>query len=1098
MLLFKSCLKLSTKTAINTTTATTNNNIHNSNLFSIIHQIKKIHSSSITMSAENNLSAGNENPPVKVKTEKELRKEKEKAEKMAKFLAKQAKKEQLAKNAAKNKEKKKKQEKEPIPEFVDKTVPGEKKLMVSLDDPSFSSYNPKSVESSWYDWWVKEGFFEPEFTESGDIKPEGVFSIPAPPPNVTGALHIGHALTVSIQDALIRYYRMKGKTTLFLPGFDHAGIATQSVVEKTVYAKEGKTRHDYGREEFLKKIWEWKEIYHDKIKNQFQNMGASYDWSKEAFTMDPVRSAAVNDAFVKLFDDGTIYRDLRLVNWCVKLNTALSNLEVENKTVPGHTLLSIPGYDEKVEFGVLTHFAYPVVDSPTNEKLIVATTRPETIFGDTGVAVHPTDDRYKHLHGKFVKHPFLDKKIPIITDSEAVDMEFGTGAVKITPGHDNNDYNTGKRNNLDFINIFTDDGLLNEECGEFQGLKRFDARKSVINKLKELDLLIDQEGHEMTLPICSRSGDIIEPYLKPQWWISQKEMAKSASKAVENGDLKITPETSEKEFHRWMENIQDWCISRQLWWGHRCPVYFVKIEGEERDENDSKNWIAGRNFEEAKIKAEKLYAGKNYELIQDEDVLDTWFSSGLWPFSTLGYPEETFDFKKFYPMSMLETGWDILFFWVARMVMLGIKLTGQVPFKEVFCHSLVRDAQGRKMSKSLGNVIDPSDVINGISLEDLHKLLLKGNLDPREIEKAKLGQKESYPDGIPQCGTDALRFALCAYTTGGRDINLDILRVAGYRKFCNKIFQATKFVLMRLGDDYKPPNSLKLSGNESLVEKWILHKLTKTTEKVTKSIENRDFYETTQAIYNFWLYDLCDVYIENSKFLILEGTEEQKKSARDTLYTCIDGALRLIHPFMPFITEEMWQRLPKRSTEKSKTIVKASYPIYIEEFDDEESLKAYNLILEITKGARSLLSQYGITKNGSVFIESSNDEFYKIANSQKDSIVSLIKAVEKVEVISKVSEIPNGCVLSSVAPDVNVHLLVKGMIDIDNEINKFNKKLDKSKNALTNLDKIMTSSDYESKASEQAKEKNQQSKEKTIAEIEGFEQTIANLEKLKL
>lgn len=1032
----------------------------------------------------------------KVKTEKELRKEKEKAEKMAKFLAKKAKQEQLAKNAAKNKEKKKKQEKEVAPEFVDKTVPGEKKILVSLDDPSFSSYNPKSVESSWYDWWIKEGFFEPEFTEDGEIKPEGVFSIPAPPPNVTGALHIGHALTVSIQDALIRYYRMKGKTTLFLPGFDHAGIATQSVVEKTVMAKEGKTRHDYGREKFLEKIWEWKEVYHQKIKNQFQSMGASYAWSKEVFTLDPQRTAAVNEAFVRLFDDGTIYRDLRLVNWCVKLNTALSNLEVENKTVPGNTFLSVPGYDEKVEFGVLTHFAYPVVDS--EERLVVATTRPETIFGDTAVAVHPKDPRYTHLHGKFVKHPFCDRKIPIITDADAVDMEFGTGAVKITPGHDNNDYLTGKRNNLEFINIFTDDGLLNEECGEYKGLKRFDARKVVIQKLKDMNLLVDQEGHEMTLPICSRSGDIIEPYLKPQWWVSQKGMAEAAANAVRTGALTITPETSEKEFYRWMENIQDWCISRQLWWGHRCPVYLVKLEGKDVDPNDSKNWVAGRSLEEAQSKAEKLHPGEKFTLEQDEDVLDTWFSSGLWPFSTLGWPDKTFDFAKFYPMSMLETGWDILFFWVARMVMLGLKLTGESPFKEVFCHSLVRDAQGRKMSKSLGNVIDPSDVISGITLADLNAQLLKGNLDPKEIEKAKAGQKESYPDGIPQCGTDALRFALCAYTTGGRDINLDILRVAGYRKFCNKIFQATKFVLMRLGDNYVPPANAGLSGKESLVEQWILHKLTKTAEKVNNALEQRDFYESTQAIYNFWLYDLCDVYIENSKFLILEGTEEQKKSARDTLYTCIDGALRLIHPFMPFVTEEMWQRLPKRATETSRTIVKAQYPVYVKEFDNKEAADAYELVLEITKGARSLLAQYGITKDGSVFVESANEKLFDIAESQKDSIVSLIKAVEKVNVVSKVQDIPSGCVLASVSPEVNVHLLVKGMIDIDKEVAKFTKKLEKSKNTLSGLEKIMNSSDYESKASETAKEKNLQSKEKTIAEIEGFEKTIANLEKLKL
>lgn len=1035
------------------------------------------------------------------KTAKEIERELKKAEKLAKFEAKKAKQAQLAANAAKNKEKKAAKAPKKVEEkveFIDKTVPGEKKILVSLDDPSFSAYDPAAVESSWYQWWVKSGFFEPELNADGEIKSEGAFVIPAPPPNVTGALHIGHALTVSIQDALIRYYRMKGKTVLYVPGFDHAGIATQSVVEKNVWAKEKKTRHDYGREAFLEKIWEWKDSYQHKIKAQFQKMGASYDWTREAFTLDDERSKAVTEAFVTLFNDGTIYRDLRLVNWSVKLNTALSNLEVDNKNIAPKTLLSIPGYDEKIEFGVLTHFAYPVVDS--DEKLIVATTRPETIFGDTGVAVHPDDTRYKHLHGKFVKHPFSDKQIPIITDSEAVDMEFGTGAVKITPGHDFNDYQTGKRNGLEFVNIFTDDGLLNENCGEYQGIKRFDARKIVIDKLQEFGLLESQEGHEMTIPVCSRSGDVIEPYLKPQWWVSQKEMAVEAIKAVKDGRINIQPESSEKEFYRWMENIQDWCISRQLWWGHRCPVYFVNIPGEttDLDRNNREYWVAGRDQAEAQAKAEELFCGQTFTLEQDEDVLDTWFSSGLWPFSTLGWPEKTKDMEKFYPMSMLETGWDILFFWVSRMILLGIKLTGDIPFKEVFCHSLVRDAQGRKMSKSLGNVIDPSDVIAGIKLDDLHKQLFAGNLDPREIEKAKIGQKESYPDGIPQCGTDALRFALCAYTTGGKDINLDILRVAGYRKFCNKIFQATKFVMMRLGEDYTPPAKAGLSGKESLVEQWILHKLTKTSEKVNKALESRDFYESTSAIYNFWLYDFCDVFIENSKYLILEGTEEQKKSARDTLYTCIDGALRLIHPFMPFITEEMWQRLPRRASENLETIIKAPYPEYVAEYDNQTASDSYELVLEITKAARSLLAQYNITKNGQVFIEANSEELFKIADAQKDSIVSLIKSVDSVSVFGNAKDIPSGCVLSSAIPNVNVHLLVKGMIDIEKELSKWQKKMDKVQGSLKNLEKVMNAPDYEAKASDVAKAKNQENLEKTLAEIEGFEATISNLEKLKL
>ncbi|CAI6521130.1 AIS_HP2_G0019760.mRNA.1.CDS.1 [Saccharomyces cerevisiae] len=1030
------------------------------------------------------------------KTSKEVEKEKKKAEKLLKFAAKQAKKNAASTTGASQKKPKKKKEVEPIPEFVDKTNPGEKKILVSLDDPALKAYNPANVESSWYDWWVKTGVFEPEFTADGKNKPEGVFCIPAPPPNVTGALHIGHALTIAIQDSLIRYNRMKGKTVLFLPGFDHAGIATQSVVEKQIWAKEKKTRHDYGREAFVGKVWEWKEEYHSRIKNQIQKLGASYDWSREAFTLSPELTKSVEEAFVRLHDEGVIYRASRLVNWSVKLNTAISNLEVENKDIKSRALLSVPGYDEKVEFGVLTSFAYPVIDS--DEKLIIATTRPETIFGDTAVAVHPDDDRYKHLHGKFIQHPFLPRKIPIITDKEAVDMEFGTGAVKITPAHDQNDYNTGKRHQLEFINILTDDGLLNEECGpEWQGMKRFDARKRVIEQLKEKNLYVGQEDNEMTIPTCSRSGDIIEPLLKPQWWVSQGEMAKEAIKVVKDGQITITPKSSEAEYFHWLGNIQDWCISRQLWWGHRCPVYFIDIEGEEHDRIDGEYWVAGKTLEEAQKKAVAKFPNAKFTLEQDEDVLDTWFSSGLWPFSTLGWPEKTKDMETFYPFSMLETGWDILFFWVTRMILLGLKLTGSVPFKEVFCHSLVRDAQGRKMSKSLGNVVDPLDVIAGIKLDDLHAKLSQGNLDPREIEKAKAGQRESYPNGIPQCGTDAMRFALCAYTTGGRDINLDILRVEGYRKFCNKIYQATKFALMRLGDDYQPSATEGLSGNESLVEKWILHKLTETSKIVNEALDKRDFLTSTSAIYEFW-YLICDVYIENSKYLIQEGSNVEKKSAKDTLYILLDNALRLIHPFMPFISEEMWQRIPKRSTEKAASIVKAAYPVYKSEYDDDKSANAYDLILNITKEARSLLSEYNILKNGKVFVESNHEEYYKTANDQKDSIVSLIKAIDEVALARDASEIPEGCVLKSVNPEVNVHLLVKGHVDIDAEISKVQKKLEKANKSKNGIEQTINSKDYESKANEQAKEANKTKLDNTVAEIEGLEATIENLKRLKL
>ncbi|KAL6949099.1 valine--tRNA ligase [Hanseniaspora vineae] len=1039
------------------------------------------------------------------KTPKEIEKERKKAEKILKFLQKQAKKQAPGNsnngNSANGENKKKKEKKvaEPIPEFVDKTVPGEKKILVSLDDPALKAYNPANVESSWYDWWVENKFFEPEFTENGDIKPEGCFTIPAPPPNVTGALHIGHALTIAIQDSLIRYNRMKGKTVLFLPGFDHAGIATQSVVEKKIWATEKKTRHDFEREEFVGKVWEWKEEYHQKIKSQIQKLGASYDWSREAFTLSPELTDAVEEAFIRLHDAGTIYRSSRLVNWSSKLNTAISNLEVENKEVKGRTELSVPGYDEKVEFGCLTSYAYQIVDS--DERIIVATTRPETLFGDTAIAVHPDDKRYTHLHGKFAQHPFLDRKLPIIVDAETVDMEFGTGAVKITPAHDANDYNTGKRHNLEFINILTDDGLLNDECGpEWSGVKRFDARKLVIAKLKEKGLFIDQQDNEMVIPTCSRSGDIIEPLLKPQWWVAQETMAKQAIKVVKNGEITITPKSSEAEYFHWLENIQDWCISRQLWWGHRCPVYFINIEGTSDEENalrrtQDKHWVAGKTEEEARGKAKLRFPDDNYTLEQDEDVLDTWFSSGLWPFSTLGWPKVTQDMEKFYPFSMLETGWDILFFWVVRMIMLGVKLTGSVPFKEVFCHSLVRDAQGRKMSKSLGNVVDPLDVIRGIDLKALHAKLYNGNLDPREIEKAKAGQKESYPNGIPQCGTDALRFALCAYTTGGRDINLDILRVEGYRKFCNKIYQATKFALMRLGDDYQPPSEEKMSGNESLVEKWILHKLTETNKVVNEALDSRDFLNSTSAIYEFW-YLVCDVYIENSKYLIDQGTATEQKSAKDTLYILLDNALRLIHPFMPFVSEEMWQRLPKRSTETSVTIVKAKYPVYNETYDNIKAYNDYNLVLDTIKASRSVFAKYNILKNGKLYIESAS--FHEIFESQKTSIVSLIKAIDEVAVFDKNDKIPEGCVLESVNADVNVHILVKGQVDIDSEITKTEKKLEKIVKSKQSIEKTISSKDFTEKASEDVKQQTQTRLQDIVSEIDGLEATIANLQRLKL
>ncbi|KAK9477063.1 tRNA synthetases class I-domain-containing protein [Lipomyces japonicus] len=1026
-----------------------------------------------------------------------VEKERKKAEKLAKFEAKKNK--QVNSKAPKGgKDEKKKKQEEPIPEYVELTPAGEKKILQDFNGPQFKAYNPAIVESAWYDWWVKEGFFEPELTEDGQIKPEGVFSIPAPPPNVTGVLHIGHALTVALQDALVRWERMRGKTVLYLPGFDHAGISTQSVVEKMLWKRNQQTRHDLGREKFVELVWDWKDEYYARIKGQSQKLGASYDWTREAFTLDPKLSRAVRTNFITLFEDGTIYRDNRLVNWCVTLNTTLSNLEVENKDIKGRTLLPVPGYDEPVEFGVITSFAYPVEDS--DEKLVVATTRPETLFGDTAVAVHPEDARYKHLHGKHVVHPFLKTRIPIITDAEAVDMEFGTGAVKITPAHDPNDYATGKRHDLEFINILNDNGTLNENCGEWQGLKRFDARKIVIEKLQEWGLFVESKDNEMTIPLCVKSSDVIEPIMKPQWWVKQKDMAEAALAAVKNGSVALNPEgTFNAEFFYWLEHMQDWCISRQLWWGHRCPVYFVNIEGETQDPVDSKWWVAGNDEEEARAKAVAKFPGKIFTLEWDEDVLDTWFSSGLWPFSTLGWPDvDSNDYKLFYPMSLLETGWDIMFFWVARMIMLGIKLTGSVPFKEIYLHSLVRDAQGRKMSKSLGNVIDPLDVTTGIALETLHARLREGNLDAREIKRAEEGQTLSFPNGIPECGTDAMRFALCAYTTGGRDINLDILRVEGYRKFCNKIYQATKFALLRLGEDYVPPEKIEITGKESLVEKWILHRFNEASKALNKNLQDRDFLNATGAVYTYWYNEFCDVYIENSKFLILEGTAEEQASARNTLYTCLDGALKLIHPFMPYLTEELWQRIPRRPNDTTRTITRAKYPAYIAELDNAEAEQAYSLVLDISKTTRSLAVQYNISKGAKVFIQSSSAEERRIAREQLSSISTLAKQADQFTVVTSGDELPDGTTLAVVNKDTTVGLLLKGLVDADAEIKKAEIKLRKVEQSKAGLEKLVSSKDYASKAKEDVQQRDQVKLKTFETEIESLKAVIEDFEKLRV
>ncbi|KAL7819054.1 tRNA synthetases class I domain-containing protein [Trichoderma gracile] len=1035
--------------------------------------------------------------PQKVKSEKELEKERKKAEKAAKLEAKKAKAAAAAAAPAKEKKaKKEKVEEEPLPAYVEDTPAGEKKRIRSFDDPHFKAYNPVAVESAWYSWWEKEGFFKPEFTPDGNVKEEGSFVIVHPPPNVTGSLHMGHALGDSLQDLMIRWNRMQGKTTLWVPGCDHAGISTQSVVENMLWRRKQQTRHDLGREKFVETVWEWKEDYHKRINKALTSLGSSFDWSREAFTMDPNLTKAVNETFVQLHEEGIIYRANRLVNWCTQLNTALSNLEVKNKELTGRTLLDVPGYDKKVEFGVIVHFKYPIEGS--DETVEVATTRIETMLGDTGIAVHPKDARYTHLVGKYAVHPFIEgRKLPIIAD-EYVDMEFGTGAVKLTPAHDPNDFNLGQKHNLEFINILTDNGLMNENAGPYQGQKRFDVRYAIQDALKEKGLYVDKKDNPMTVPLCERSKDIIEPIIKPQWWVRTKELAQEALRAVKEGEIKIRPESAEKSYYRWLEDINDWCISRQLWWGHRCPAYIARIEGGSDGIPEEKLWFSGRNKEEAEKKAQAALPGKTFTLEQDEDVLDTWFSSGLWPFSTLGWPEKTLDFEKLFPTSILETGWDILFFWIARMIMLSLKLTGQVPFREVYCHSLVRDSEGRKMSKSLGNVIDPLDVIAGIKLEDLHAKLLQGNLHPSEVQKATKYQKSAFPDGIPECGADALRFTMINATTGGGDINLEIKIIHGYRKFCNKIFQATKYVLGSLPKDFVPSKTGAVPG-KTLAERWILHKMNQAAKEINIALAEREFSKSSIIVYRYWYNELCDVYIENSKAIIRDGTEEERNSAIQTLYTALEAALTMIHPFMPFITEEMWQRMPRRPSDETKSIMVAKYPTYTPALDDPASEKAYELVLDCSKASRSLMAEYAIKEDAELVIQAYNAESFKTCQNELTSIKSLSgKSVKSMEVVGPEASRPLGSVAYPVSTAASVFLHVKGRVDMDAEIAKAQKKLEKTGANIQKQEKLLADPGYKEKVSAAVQEGDLKRLADAKQEKHHLEETIKQFEQLKL
>ena len=896
---------------------------------------------------------------------------------------------------------------------------------------------------------------------------------------------MGHALTNALQDTMIRHARMRGKTTAWIPGCDHASISTQSVVEKMLWKTQQKTRHDVGRDRLLEMIWDWTHKYKGNITNQLKRLGGSMDWTREAFTMDENLSEAVRMTFIQLHEEGIIYRANRLVNWCSALSTSLSNLEVDNKELKGRTKVAVPGYDKMIEFGVLTYFKYPISKSPsettstvtdfqTYELIEIATTRPETMLGDTGIAVHPEDERYKHLVGKTAIHPFIpDRKIIIFADKD-VEKDFGTGAVKITPAHDPADFVRGKKHNLEFINILNDDGTLNENAGPFAGLKRFDARYAVIQALKEKNLYSKWEENAMTIPVCQRSKDIVEPVLKPQWWMKMTDLAKAADQAVSDGRIQIKPESEKKRFHFWMQNIQDWCLSRQLWWGHRAPAYLVAIKGEEVDDTNDDQWVCARNENEARAKAEKKFPGKEFTLHWDEDVLDTWFSAGLWPWAILGWPHKTHDLDTLYPTSVLETGWDILFFWVARMIMLGLKMTGKVPFTEVYCHSLIRDSEGRKMSKSLGNVIDPIDIINGITLEDLNKQLLVGNLDPTEIERAKAYQRSAFPNGIEECGTDALRFALVNYTTGGGDIAFEIKEIEAKRRFCNKIYQATKFALGRLGEEFIPHATPFENKPKSLSEKWILHRLNSAASEVTSAIEAREFSIAAGTLYQYWFTQLCDIFIEYSKPILMPGVPEAElKSAQQTLYTAIEGGLLLMHPIMPFLTEHLWQKLPRRKGDTTESIMIARYPEFEKSWHAPQAALEYEFIMDISTGIRSLLSRYKFKEPGDVVIQTYSDSAFKVVSAKQTSIKSLGgKCLGEIEITAPSTDAlpPRGCALQSINTEAAVYLKVLDRIDLEDELNKLAKSLSEAKAKVEKTQRIISGKGWE-RASEETKRK---------------------------
>ncbi|KZY33407.1 MULTISPECIES: valine--tRNA ligase [unclassified Oleiphilus] len=939
------------------------------------------------------------------------------------------------------------------------------------------TYQPSEIEQSWYKTWEESGYFKP----SNEGQP---YTIMIPPPNVTGSLHMGHAFQDSIMDALTRYHRMKGHNTLWQVGTDHAGIATQMVVERKLAAEEGKTRHDLGREAFLDKIWDWKEESGGTITRQLRRLGASVDWDHERFTMDDGFYKAVQEVFVRLYKDDLIYRGKRLVNWDPKLHTAISDLEVENK-------------DKK---GNMWNLRYPLANGEKTSEgknyLVVATTRPETMLGDTGVAVNPEDPRYKDLIGKFVELPLVGRLIPIVGDDHA-DMEKGTGCVKITPAHDFNDNLVGKRCGLAMINIFDIDAAILKEAevydtegqasdafdtalpAEFAGLDRFEARKAIIAKFEELGLLESIDDHNLVAPYGDRSGVVIEPLLTDQWFVRAGPLAEPAIQAVEDGEIQFVPKQYENMYFSWMRDIQDWCISRQLWWGHRIPAWY-DAEG---------NVYVGRTEEEVRTENN---IDASVELSQDEDVLDTWFSSALWTFGTLGWPEATERLKTFHPTDVLVTGFDIIFFWVARMIMMTMHFMkdengkAQVPFKYVYVTGLIRDEHGDKMSKSKGNVLDPLDMIDGIDLESLVEKRCGNMMQPQLAQKIEKRTRKTFEDGISAHGTDALRFTLFSLASTGRDINWDMKRLEGYRNFCNKIWNAARYVLMNTEDQDCAQNSDDYQL--SLADKWIISRLQQTEASIEKSIGEFRLDMASHTLYDFIWNEYCDWYLELSKPILNsdDSDEALKRGTRRTLVRVLEAVLRMAHPFIPYITEEIWQRVAPLAGQSGATIMTQPYPEADESKVDEKALGDVEWLKGVIVAIRNIRGEMDISpaKAIPVLLRNGNNEDQRRFQENE----GFVKSLAKLESMSWLNDEEAPMSSTQLVGSMEVLVPMAGLINLDAEIARLNKEIDKAEKEIKRLSGKLNNEKFVSNApkdvveKEQAKLEDAQSSQAKLAE----------------